>query len=479
MTRTMKPARRSLMNRSALGLALALGVFAGGVTVSSPALAAKKPSFSFTKPFQAVAGSAQKAIDEAGKRADVVAATQKAVAAEQAASQTRTKAARDQANAAVDAAVAELGGLLTNEKGLLETAYAAIGNEDDRFLAGNLALSLGGTARDIGLQRRGLQSMLQSGKTSEADVGKFNFYVGRFSLALQDYPAAISAFQAAIGAGYRENGVDIMLVEALAASNQVPQALTALRAAVDRGNVSGTKVPEQWYMRGYQIAYKAKMADATNEWAAETARNYPSPFNWLGAFQLAREFGGYTSHEDVDLGRLIKRSGGLAYDPAQAGREYIEFIQAGVKWRLWPEVNAAIRDGVAAGAINPADPFVKDAQALSAAGSVKDAADLASTMRDAPNSPNGLTALGAGDLLLSAGDAARAEQFFQMALTKGGIDRDRALTRLGIALFDQGKYAEAKAAFGQVGGIRASMARLGAILAEQKAAPAPVAAPAG
>ena len=58
---------------------------------------------------------------------------------------------------------------------------------------------------------------------------------------------------------------------------------------------------------------------------------------------------------------------------------------------------------------------------------------------------------------------------FQLALTKGGIDRDAVLTRLGIAQARAGKYAEAKATFAQVAGTRASIAQLWTAYVDSKA----------
>ncbi len=63
---------------------------------------------------------------------------------------------------------------------------------------------------------------------------------------------------------------------------------------------------------------------------------------------------------------------------------------------------------------------------------------------------------------------AEAEEMFQLALDKGGVDRDQTLTRLGIAQVQQGKLAEAKATFAQVAGSRAVVAQMWqAYVAEQ------------
>ena len=56
-----------------------------------------------------------------------------------------------------------------------------------------------------------------------------------------------------------------------------------------------------------------------------------------------------------------------------------------------------------------------------------------------------------------------------MALQKGVTDRDRALTRLGIAQAQQGKKAEARASFEQVGGTRTPVARMWTAFAESRA----------
>lgn len=475
------PNRKTLLSQAALGFALAIAAVPASMMLATPAEAAKKPSFKFSAPFQAAAGPLQTAVNDAPKRPEVIAATAKVTAADQALQQARGKTQREQAQAAFNAAVAELGGTMTNEKALLETAFAAIGNEDDRYMFGNLAQNLGTIAMDTGMRRRGLQAMLQSGKVEPATVPTFNYYVGQFSYLMNDYPTAIQSLQAAVDAGFTDKNAEIILAESLNSSGQTPQALAVLRKAVDRVAASGSKAPEAWYSRGYRMAYKAKLNDAVNEWAADAVRNYPTPFNWLGAFQLAYEtnVSAYTTHEDLDIGRLEKLSGALTYEPATQAREYQRFIQAAEARRMWPEVVSWSQEAVRAGAFQASDPFIAEKQGMARTGLAADARDVAGMVRDAATSANGLTALGAGDASLSAGDFAKAEEFYKIALTKGNADRDRVLTRLGIAQIQLGKYADAKASFQQVTGPRAALARLGAILADVKAAPpAPAAAPA-
>jgi hypothetical protein len=58
---------------------------------------------------------------------------------------------------------------------------------------------------------------------------------------------------------------------------------------------------------------------------------------------------------------------------------------------------------------------------------------------------------------------------YKLAIERGGIDRDRALTRLGIAQVHQNKLAEARTTFGQVSGNRTAIARMWTAYIESKA----------
>ena len=58
---------------------------------------------------------------------------------------------------------------------------------------------------------------------------------------------------------------------------------------------------------------------------------------------------------------------------------------------------------------------------------------------------------------------------YQLAVQKGGVDRERALTRLGIAQVQQNKLEAAKATFAQVSGERAAVARMWSAYIESKA----------
>ena len=455
------------ISRSAMALLLVAST--GAVALqAAPAMAkeAAAPKPSYSKPMLAVAAPFQKAIEAAKKRADVVAAQQAVAAAGAAYNATTTSAARKAAAAQRDAAIAALGGTLSAEKTQLDGLFAAVSVPDDKFLAGNFALQLGGIAQDTVMQRRGLQAMVDSGKANPADLPKFNFYLGQFAFDQHDYPAARTALQASIAAGYKENGVGVLLAEAFIADNQSEAGLVALKSAIDMQNASGTLSPENWYRRGLGIAYKNKLLDKAAVFSIGLVQAYPFTDNWAGAISVMRLVGKYELQERLDLMRLMQRTHSFS-----EGTDYAEFIQAADPRRLPAEVLSVIEEGVKSGKLDGKDVFVSEARNDATDRVAADRPTLAGLEKTAlAAGATGVNAAATADALLSYGMPDKAEALYALALQRGGVDAERVRTRIGIAQLDQGKFADAKASFDKVTGLRQPLAQLWSIYAGQKAA---------
>jgi hypothetical protein len=193
--------------------------------------------------------------------------------------------------------------------------------------------------------------------------------------------------------------------------------------------------------------------------------------NWLGAGQLTREFGNFSKEESLDLGRLFVRCGALDNDKQYVSREYLEYVESAAPRRLPGESLKVLQLGISKGVLNAADISVSDAMTQAKGRITADKASLPGLERDAKTAADGKTALAAADAFLSYDDPVKAEELYKLALTKGNVDKDRALTRLGIAQTDQNKIDDAKATFAQVGGVRAPLAKLWAVYAADKAKP--------
>lgn len=424
------------LSRAALAAALSLGLATGGALVApQAAMAQKAPKLKLSKGFIAAAQPAQTAVN--------------AVVAGDAASETVAKAA-------VDAAIA-----------------AATG-PDDKFTAGSLLLNLGSKAKKPDLQRQGLTIMLDSGKADPATLPQLYAAAGQLAYQAKDYANAERYLQAAIDAGNTDASLKVMLGETYISNNQAAKGMAVLKSAIEGSKTSGQVAPESWYRRGLASAFRAKAVNEAAEFGSMMIKDHPTSANIGIAATIVRELANYGAQENLDLMRLMGRSNGYAET-----RDYIEYIQAADPRRLPGETLDVINAGIAAGKLRAADVFISDAKTQATGRLAADKASLAGYEADARKPAASETTIsGAADTLLSYGKAAAAEDLYKVALAKPGVDANRTLTRLGIAQFDQGKYADAQASFAKVTGPRMPLARLWAGYAASKANPPAAAAPA-
>jgi hypothetical protein len=128
--------RTKFFTRTALGLALAVGVTAGSAT---PVLAKAKPAadqkanevkLAPSKAFIPVYVAAKAMLEAAGKRPDVIAARQAATTAQAVLKNAQGRQAQTDARARYDAAAAAVGSLLTAEKAAVERTANVITSAD-------------------------------------------------------------------------------------------------------------------------------------------------------------------------------------------------------------------------------------------------------------------------------------------------------------------------------------------------------------
>jgi tetratricopeptide (TPR) repeat protein len=147
--------------------------------------------------------------------------------------------------------------------------------------------------------------------------------------------------------------------------------------------------------------------------------------------------------------------------------------------KLSHEVLAVLDQGVKSGALSASDQNYQKLKSTADSRAAENKAAADSIADDARKSPTGKIAIAAGDQYLSLADYAKAAEMYQLAVTKGGADSDLARIRLGIAQVKQGQLDAAKAAFGQVTGARAPVARMWlAYVGTKTASPTPPTPPA-
>lgn len=355
----------------------------------------------------------------------------------------------------------------------LAAMEASVKNAADRVTWGQWQQIVGGYTDDKPLTLKGLQAMFDSNQLPAETQATVGFFIGYTAYQLKDYATATKALGPIVAGNYKDEAATAVLADSFEKLGQPAQALEAIQSGITAKKAAGGVAPEDWYGQAVRIAAKAKQNQASLDWAILQVQAYPSPMNWLAAGQLLNYVNtGFQAQETLDVERLLDRSGGFDADPKYVEREYVAYLQAADYRRNPGEVVRIAEKGIAAGALKADDTFVKEAVTGARPRIAADKASLTGLAADAAKAPTGVSAAATADAFLSYGDAAKAEDLYKLALTKGGVDanKDRILTRLGIAQIDQGKFADAKATLEQVGGVRKQLAGLWSIYADQKAA---------
>lgn len=357
------------------------------------------------------------------------------------------------------------GGDYAAAKAQLPALIGAIETPDDRFLAGNLTLLLGNKLKDSVLQRQGLQLMLDSGKTDPAQVGQFNFFVGSLAYEAGDYAAARAALQAAVAAGYTQDNPEGLIAESYFKEGQSAQGLQYLKDLIEQRVAAGQTVPDSWLLRGLKVAYDSKLNDQATEWSALLVAHSPTEQNWLQALQVINAVNALEPRVELDLLRLMALTNSL-----KERREFVSYIEAADPRIMANEVARVLDTGVQKGVFSSSDEYYADVKRVVDQRAAQDRAEAPQLAKEARASATGKDAQSAGDVYLSLGSYAEAEEMYALALEKGGVDRDEMLTRLGIVQVHQGKLDEARATFGQVSGApRTAVARMWTAYIESRA----------
>ncbi|MXP42314.1 hypothetical protein GRI75_11755 [Altererythrobacter soli] len=347
------------------------------------------------------------------------------------------------------------GGDYASAKAQLPNVMAAVGNESDRYAAGQLTLLLGNKLKDKALQRQGLETMLASGMVPAEQIGQIQFFVGNLAFEAKDWNAARTALQAAVQAGYTENDPQGLIVETYFAGGQQAEGLQYLGNLIQTRKAAGQTVPDAWLLRGLKVAYEGNLVQQANDFSALLVRNNPTPQNWVNSLQVVNAVNKLDPQAELDLLRLMRETGAL-----KQKQEFAAYVDAADPRRMANEVLAVIEESVAAGAFTKQDAFYTETKALASGRADADRKEAPALVGEARKSSSGVTAQGAGDAFFSFGAYAEAADMYQVALEKGVKDRELVLTRLGIAQARTGQLDKARASFTQVAGARAPVAKM-------------------
>lgn len=353
---------------------------------------------------------------------------------------------------------------------MLNQAIAAASTDQDKLAAGQFALNLGGINDDVAMRQRGIQMMLDSGLLEEEQIPTFQFYLGNFAYGAKDFQTASAALKTAAMAGYEHEALVPLLLESYKGAGKTAEGLATLRTMIDNRLAAGQSVPESWLSDGNSAAYKANAGQDAIYFSNILVDHYPTNFNWLGAAQVVRNFGGFDKQATLDLFRLMAHTGALNNERKWTLAEYKEYIETAIPIKRSAEVLKVIEIGRNAGILEASDTWVDEARQIASDRYQQDKPGNTAYYKGARAYSDADRIYTAADIALSYGDFAEAEALYELSLQKGGTSTNAALMGLGIAQYEQGKYVEAKANFGKVAGPSKNVANLWRIHIDNKTA---------
>ncbi len=341
---------------------------------------------------------------------------------------------------------------------------------DERQALGGLMFNTGIAAKDNALQLQGVEMMLASGKLQAAELGRFNVVAFQIASGLNQYDKARTYLQRAIDYNYSAPNVttsdlQMNMAELFFSESRNVEGLQYLTDAIAARKAQSLAVDPKWYRRGVSVAYSNEIVPQVYDFVTAWVIDNPAPENWRDAVNLTRNLNDFEPQALLDLLRLGKR-----VDTLKEKNDYIFFIEAADARRLPKEVKDIIDQAAAQGAIpKGSDSWVEEQLKIASGRIAADRADLPALERDAnAGSATYRTVVGAGDAFLSYDQPAKAAGFYQKSLSLAGVDRNLALTRLGIAQIAMGDSAAARENLAKVEGARAPIAKLWSAYAAQQ-----------
>ncbi len=288
-----------------------------------------------------------------------------------------------------------------------------------------------------------------SGKFTNEDRARYYPFQGQFAYQAQDFAKAEASMNKALAAGAKDSNVLVIIADSQSRSNRVAEAGATMQKAIAVERAAGKQVPDSWFELASRSAATTGQVDAFVKVSGEWLAAYPSRKIWANILNNYRAVGKLNQQVDIDMLRLARATGAMPLMPA---REYNDLL-LGV-YRAYPaEAVAVIKEGIAAGKLNPNDRDPKELLPISEGKVAQEKKTLAADTAAASAPAAKVTqAMAMGDVWYGYKDFAKAADLYKVALTKPGVDANLANLRLGASLAQAGDKAGALAALNNVTG---------------------------
>jgi tetratricopeptide (TPR) repeat protein len=332
---------------------------------------------------------------------------------------------------------------------------AAIGNDDDRYEAGILAINIGAPLKDLAFQEQGIDLLLASASTPPELKREYTFRKGAIAYDGKKFPDAEKLMVDAYNMGHRANNIEFLISNAMSQQNKDADAVAWISKAIDSSKAAGP-VNKAYVVRAAALSAKAKNYAGAAGFYKELVLAENNPDYWhdaLAFFDRSRDF---APEESLDLMRLMRVTNGLRFQ-----QEYASYLDSlsyiGVRYPA--EAVSVLDEGFAKGVISRNNVTFSERYNEAKGRLAEDTRTLPGTVAPAKASPKGMLASLTADSFFSHKDYKTAKELYESALSKGpvldkdgGDQSDRTRFRLAMSKTMLGDYAGAKADFAMISG---------------------------
>lgn len=337
-------------------------------------------------------------------------------------------------------------GDLTGAGGLIASLNATTPFE--KYLKAGLSMELAVKRNDVVAQRKAIAELLESGAVPQAQLGHLNHVAGFLSYQTGAIDNAVVYLTRARELGVTDPKAALLLVESYVRQRKMDAAAQLLDQTIAAQKQAGQAVPASWYDRAGTIAVARKDWAALARYSGERLAAGPiAAPTWRTALAIYMEGARPDKEAQLDLYRLQAATGSLASE-----RDYQGYATLAAAQGYAAEAKSVLDAGLSGGKLQSNDPVATPLLKTLKPRAVTYLAAIKGLPGKAGSAASGAKAEQDGDKLLANSQFAEAVPYYRTALEKGVQDRDRAATRLGIALARSGDFNGARAALAEVKG---------------------------
>lgn len=336
----------------------------------------------------------------------------------------------------------------------LAAANAKAKSKDDRYVIAKLQLQAAVNSNDPNAMTQGIDAVLASGYAQPDEVLKLYTSLGKLHYNAKAYDKAGAALDQVLRMDPNNLEAMVVLAETRNGQGRTAEGVGLIQKAIAARVAAGQKAEENWYRRAVKLALDANLPVAPTI-AREWVQAYPSPKNWRDVIRIYQTSSQKDDAALIDTMRLARAAGAL-----QGENDYFRFTNTLVSKGFAGEAKAVLDEGFASKQIDKGRATFSQLYSLASQRSQGDRASLAASATAAKAAADAKKAMTTGEAYYGYGDYAQAADMFRAALTKGGVDKDLANLRLGMALARAGDKAGATAALNAAGGAQADVAKL-------------------